>query len=455
MFRFRPSSAAFVLRWCILACLLATPVLARAVPAFARQTGQQCTTCHAGGQFPELTPFGRLFKLTGYTIGQRQQVPLSAMAIASYTETRNTRSDAPSLDFPKEAVALFQTASVFAAGKITDHAGYFAQLTYDNYAQQDPVTQSWSGHTHADNVDVRYARQLAWQGHDLVAGLTLNNNPSVADVWNTVPAWAQYVPTAFGFTGPPADPVVASLGQQVVGVGGYVLVDQTVYVELEAYRSARGVFSALAHGVSLDQRLRGGNPYFRIALTHDWGPHSAMIGAFALNADVMADPANPAGPDIAYRDRGVDAQYQFLDGEHAATAQFSYVHETARGGDAAGIAANGSNTLNALRLRASYVYRQAYGAALGFLRTSGSADALLYPGVDDSGAPIAIGGSAANRPDTRAWVPELFWVPLQNLRVGAQFYRFDRYNGSGGNYDGAGRNARDNNTLFVYLWGAY
>src|SRR3569832_1901342 len=42
-----------------------------ALPAFARQTGQNCLACHAGGQFPELTPFGRLFKLTCYAGGAR------------------------------------------------------------------------------------------------------------------------------------------------------------------------------------------------------------------------------------------------------------------------------------------------------------------------------------------------------------------------------------------------
>lgn len=43
---------------------------AQAVPLFARQTGQNCVSCHAGGQFPELTSYGRLFKLTGYTLGK-------------------------------------------------------------------------------------------------------------------------------------------------------------------------------------------------------------------------------------------------------------------------------------------------------------------------------------------------------------------------------------------------
>ena len=41
-----------------------------AVPAFARQTEQDCVACHVS--WPELTPYGRFFKLTGYTIGRRQ-----------------------------------------------------------------------------------------------------------------------------------------------------------------------------------------------------------------------------------------------------------------------------------------------------------------------------------------------------------------------------------------------
>src|SRR6516162_6753740 len=40
---------------------------AEALPSFARQTGQPCGTCHT--DFPFLTPFGRRFKLLGYTVG--------------------------------------------------------------------------------------------------------------------------------------------------------------------------------------------------------------------------------------------------------------------------------------------------------------------------------------------------------------------------------------------------
>src|ERR1700737_4384199 len=40
---------------------------AKALPSFARQPGQPCGPCHT--DFPALTPFGRRFKLLGYTTG--------------------------------------------------------------------------------------------------------------------------------------------------------------------------------------------------------------------------------------------------------------------------------------------------------------------------------------------------------------------------------------------------
>ena len=52
-------------------CLLATAP-SWAVPSFARQTGMTCAACHT--VFPELTPFGREFKLNGYVLDNIKQV---------------------------------------------------------------------------------------------------------------------------------------------------------------------------------------------------------------------------------------------------------------------------------------------------------------------------------------------------------------------------------------------
>src|ERR1700693_2801625 len=56
-----------------------------ALPVYATQTAQPCTACHVGGFGPQLTPFGRQFKLEGYTLSGTQDfvLPLSAMAVAS------------------------------------------------------------------------------------------------------------------------------------------------------------------------------------------------------------------------------------------------------------------------------------------------------------------------------------------------------------------------------------
>ena len=441
----------------LLQVLIARP--AWALPAFASQTGQRCVACHAGGQFPELTPYGRFFKMTGYTLGTRVALPLSVMAVASYTKTRDTTSDSPSVDFAKDANALFQTGSVFLAGKVTDNIGAFVQVTYDNYASQNPDSLAWSGHSHADNIDLRYADHFVRGDTDLIVGASLNNNPTLSDVWNTVPAWIQYVPTHFGVTGPSATPMIAQLGQQVVGLGAYALWNKTIFAEVAGYQTAKGAFSFLKAGNTIGNRLQGSNPYARVALNREWGAHSAMIGAFGMNADVYPDPTFADGPVTHYRDRGVDAQYQYLLDPHAVTLQASYIRERTSGGSDSGVSTNDSNTLNQLRLKGSYIYRSVLGGSLSYFSTTGSADDTLYPGVqtDSNGnpMPIPISGSVTNSPATRGWTPEIFWTPTQNLRVGAQYFMYERYHGARADYDGAGRNASGNNTLFVYGWLAY
>jgi hypothetical protein len=424
----------------LLAQGLLAPLVAHALPSFARQTGQNCVACHAGGQFPELTPYGRFFKLTGYTIGTRA-VPLSVMGVASLAKSSTPTSDAA---FAKDAVALFQTGSVFLAGKVTDNVGIFAQATYNNYDSQNPDSGSWQGKWSSDNLDLRYADRFIDANKDLIVGLSLNNNPSVADPWNTAPAWIQYVPTKFGVTGPDATPIVSQLGAKAAGVGAYAFWNKTLYAELSGYQTANGVWSILSQGTNnADQtKLKGVNPYLRLALSHEWGPHNAMVGMFAMNADVYPDNLNPTGPTTRYRDKGIDAQYQYLLDPHTFTAQASYIRETIGNGDVTGIAANSSNTLNALRLKASYIYQAKYGASLGYFSTTGTSDTTLYP-------------DAATNPDTRGWIPEVFWTPVQYMRVGAQYFAFNRFHGATNNYDGAGRNASDNNTLFFYLWAAY
>ena len=73
----------------IIALLLVNSGRALAVPSFAKQTGLQCEACHIGAFGPQLTQFGRQFKLNGYTLsdGNDHFPPLAAMALTSFTHT--------------------------------------------------------------------------------------------------------------------------------------------------------------------------------------------------------------------------------------------------------------------------------------------------------------------------------------------------------------------------------
>jgi hypothetical protein len=127
--------------------------VALAIPAFARQTEQQCIACHVS--FPELTPYGRFFKLGGYTIGKAaiaeqgiHQLPLAVMAEASITSTRNNHEVDPDTGEtvsvnPRNNGLVFSGASLFLAGKATDWLGGFIQWVYDNLATSGDGTLAY------------------------------------------------------------------------------------------------------------------------------------------------------------------------------------------------------------------------------------------------------------------------------------------------------------------------
>jgi hypothetical protein len=97
-----------MLQWVAVGLCVALAAPSRAVPSFARQTGMACAACHT--VFPELTPFGREFKLNGYVLDNIKQVtgidtsarqtlalnslpPISFMAQISYTHTKTALPD--------------------------------------------------------------------------------------------------------------------------------------------------------------------------------------------------------------------------------------------------------------------------------------------------------------------------------------------------------------------------
>lgn len=485
----------FQLRWpgarlvAVLLGLSSISTLANALPSFARQTGQNCVACHAGGQFPELTPYGRIFKMTGYTIGERA-LPISAMGVVSSAKVSDTtKSDDPTTDFQKNGSLMFATGSVFLAGKVTDNIGVFVQNTYDNYANQLPGAK-YAGHSQADNMDFRYADRFIDKDRDLILGVSVNNNPSVSDPWNSAAAWMQYVPGASPsshqfFDGPYPG---FGAGSNLAGVSAYGYWNKIVYAELGFYRTANRALSFMSAGIPDDATTKLGatNPYWRLAYTREWGPHNIMVGTSGMIAHIFDGGSDPSDPGNRGRIKniGLDAQYQYLLDPHTVTAQLAYMKQT-QDYSANSIAAaaspyfladgvtpiaepNSSDTTNSLRAKLTYTYRAKYGTSVSYFNVTGSTNTLnqtsgydstgLISSDDPNGTGITslrVNGNLAGNPATRGLTYEAFWTPLQNLRVGAQYTAYDKFNGASSNYDGFGRNAKDNNTLRFYVWGAY
>jgi hypothetical protein len=420
--------------------LAALAAVHRGIPSFSRQTKLACSACHY--QFPQLTPFGRLFKLNGYTltgletIGQPADTtsetlklapipPVSAMLVTSVThlseELPATQNNTAS--FP-------QQFSVFLAGEVTPKVGAFTQFTY---AAPD-------GSFGIDNVDVRYATHTSFAERELLFGLTVNNNPTVQDLWNTTPAWGYPFISSDVTPSPIASTIIdGALSQQVVGVGAYTLWDNLLYTELAAYRSA-----------PQGNTTRGVAPYWRVALEHQYASTYLMLGTFGLVSQLY--PTGITGPINRYTDIALDAQVEQKVDQGALIGRVAYVHEnqTLNAAHAAAppTAEFLKNSLETFRASASYLPTLRYGVSLQYFLTSGSTDPLLYPPAD-------VTGSRTGSPNTSGLLGELTYNAWQNTRVGAQYVIYSKFNGATTNYDAGGRNASNNNTLYLYLWVAF
>ena len=421
-----------------------------AVPSFARQTHQPCTSCHIGGFGPQLTPFGRQFKRMGYTlsVGTDTKVPLSMMLIESFTHTAKAQTSPPANGFSINDNTELQQASVFLAGRITDHLGVMGQATYS----QNGGLLGW------DNTDVRYARTLTLGGKPVIWGLSLNNNPTVSDTFNTAPAWSYpYIAPDLAPSAPAAPILMGGLAGQVVGLTAYMQFNNGLYAEAGGYRTLSPTFLSDVNA-DFGGRVSGMAPYGRVAYTWNLANGNVELGAFALRAakglagtDARGNLIALPGPTDKFTDLGIDASYQFLDGgNHIVTINALYVAERQRL-DATYATEGSSNlhdTLQAVNINAAYWYRNTWGAVLGGFVDNGSSDLTLYGNI----------GS----PDTRGGMAELVWVPFgksgswaqpyANVRFGLQYTWYTRFSGLVTNIDGVGRRASDNDTLYLYTW---
>ena len=324
---------------------------AQAVPSFARQTGMACEACHT--VWPELTHFGRVFKANGYVLenlkpvrdvtAQKEEIlslsqfpPLSLMVQVAYTQLDKALPDdstGGSSNLQNGNVAFPQQISLFYAGKIAPHAGAFIQLTYENS----------EGKIGIDNADIRIAdlKDLPG-GQSLIYGLSLNNNPTVQDLWNSTPAFGFPYAASNAAPGPSfAAQIDGALGQDVAGLTGYVWWNESLYGELGLYRTARQGTDQPLGSASGGGVISGVAPYWRLAYEHNWGRHSLEAGLYGATFKMFPDGAPLQGPSDRYQDVAEDVQYQYIGDQHFFSLTATRIHEkqtldaTYAGGEAA------------------------------------------------------------------------------------------------------------------------
>lgn len=443
-----------------LALLLLAPRAAQAVPSFAQQTGQPCTACHIGAFGPQLTPFGRAFKIGGYTQtggdGVASQIPLAAFIQSSFTHTNTPQPQPPANDFGNNNNPAIDQISVFLAGRITDYAGGFVQTT-------------WSGTDRAiflDNTDLRLTTPLSLGDSELRIGLSVNNAPGVQDAYNSSQVWRfPFIASSLAPT-PTAQPLLAGgLAGNSLGLTAYAWYDRRLYLEAGGYGTFGPTLLSAAGEALGPGSTTNIAPYVRAVYEWNWNAQSAHIGGTFLTANfnpaTSAFTADGSQGHNGFTDTELDGGYQYLgDGTHIVTFDASLIHEGQNQQAAfnTGAAIRANNTLNQVNANVSYFYQNTYGLTLGWQYTWGSADPLLYPA-----APVT--GSRNGSPDSNAFIIEADWIPFgkdmswgrpfANLKLGLQYTIYTLFNGASGNYDGFGRAASDNDTVFLFAWLAF
>jgi hypothetical protein len=458
---------------------------ANALPIFARQTGQPCAKCHTA--FPELTPFGRRFKIGGYTLqgGKWQGPPIAAMYMGGFTHTNsgfdypsvaaqasdpnaNPQSNAPPPGLHANDNLASQQASIFVAGRLVGNLGSFIQVT------GDPI----AGTAALDSSDVRYADSLKLFGQDTILGIDVNNSPTVEDPWNTTPSWGwpQISSTIAPAFGPPLTHIEGSYTATVGGAGLYSFWNDMLYASVIAYKGLPvPVLQALNVGNSATDAVTNVAPYWRLALEPHWGEHYLMVGTFGIYGQVAPGRQYGIGTDN-YLDVGFDSQYQYDGDQYSVTVKLTDIMEWQRLNASYYLqsASNLGNTLNSFKANASFVWDHTYSLGLGYFNITGSSDCNMYGSIVAPCTPSG-GGAFPNSylasPNGNGIIVDLAYIPFAhgapgpydyktwNARIGLQFTSYLHLYGGTTNFDGSSlggtHNASGNNSVFAYAWVAF
>jgi hypothetical protein len=263
-----------------------------------------------------------------------------------------------------------------------------------------------------DNTDIRYADRK----DDITYGITLNNNPTVQDLWNSTPVWGFPWTHGAGVT----SPVVAdALAQNVAGLGGYADWGNGVYTELSLYQGTNA-FDAPSGTAPGQVRIHGAAPYWRVAWNKGFSNgDNLMVGTYGMQT-YLAQDGNYGGPQDEYDDVAIDTQYEhpLANSDNILSVHASYTDEK----QTLDLSAGGSPTLKSLRLDGTYHWGNHATATLGYANNSGNNGAY----------------------DDTAYTGQLSYLPWQNTKFTLQYVAYSKL---AGNSD-----VSDANTTMLQAW---
>ncbi len=430
-----------IVKLMVVAFLLLGLERAYAVPSYARQTGLACNVCHYSP--PELTPFGRIFKLSGYTLIEAPKtrtvgngrvlellraLPLSVGFTVSDTglQKKQPLTQNGTVGFP-------QGMSLYLAGEWAPHFGSFLEVPYDHA----------SDHFGMGMADLRYANRTKLAGKDFQYGVTINNQPTLEDLWNSTPAEGfPWFATSVNVSQIATPLIYGALMQDVAGLGGYGMWNHHLYGDITLYRSEHAGGTVPINGAGFTYNISGVAPYWRAAWQQTFGANYLEIGTYGIYLNSF--PNAVSGPADRYVDPSFDFSYERPFGANALSVHGTYIHEKSDLGGtlAAQGAAFAMHRLNMESVDATWYVRSKYSGSAAVFATSGNADSVLY-------APAAVTGSLNGSPNTSGYTVQGGYWPVQNIDLTLAYTGYTRFNGAGTNYDGFGRNASDNNTLYL------
>lgn len=403
------------------ACLVwSTP--ASAVPAFARQTNQACSSCHFQ-HFPALTSYGRQFKAGGYiSTGKSKEEILTAENLSMpedvfaalvtklrYIKTNGTDktevTNTGAIQFPDEA-------AFFLGGRAGEHIGFITEITL-----ADPTAAD----TNFTSFKIHYTDNVGGTNLSIIPFLTdAGGAPYGFELLNTGAQRFQRV----------AEERNAISAQQFIGPGsgsatGIALVagNQNYFVNYSLWHPA---FGEAAH-----KQFAG---YLRAAITPTIGDWDTAVGVQIFNGTSWTvDTATTLDSKTMTKAEFIDAQAQGSVGGMPLGIYFTH-------GKAPGTTAGGGNTPNTFNDNPKDEKATSLLAELGFMPRFSAF--LGYLDGDN--------GANANNTDKRKTIG-LNWMIAQN-----SYLQIWNTKGSGSAYETGGpQAATGKNKVGLMLFSAF